>query len=260
MNTRARTRLVAACLLAAAGIVAQAQSARGAAPAATPATVPDISGTWLPVDSLSTPWPDPLPLTDDGRRRHAAFDPDRDEPAGFCMPLGTPRNTLAGLSPMEVLQKADRVYFVFQPNLLNAETRRVLVGAPLPQADPDRLPTWMGISRGRWEGQALVVETVEMEPQAILNADGLSHGGRLRMTERWQLEQHPTRGRLLVDDITLEDPDTFRAPVRLRRVFAWAPDARFAEGQCSERLWIDQIWRNRLKEHATQRRAQGGTP
>lgn len=230
----------------------------GAAAAASQTTAPDISGTWLPVDSLSTPWPDPLPLTDAGRQRHAAFDPDRDEPAGFCMPLGTPRNTLAGVSAMEVLQKADRVYFVFQPNLLNAETRRVLIGAPAPQADPDRLPTWMGISRGRWDGQALVVETTEMEPQSILNADGVSQGGKLRMTERWVLEQHPTRGKLLVDEIVLEDADTFRAPVRLRRVFAWAPDARLAEGQCSERLWIDQIWRNRLKEHATQRRAQEG--
>jgi hypothetical protein len=225
---------------------------------ASQAAAPDISGTWLPVDSLSTAWPDPLPLTDAGRQRHGAFDPDRNEPAGFCMPLGTPRNTLAGVSPLEVLQKADRVYFIFQPNLLNAETRRVLIGAPTPAADPDRLPTWMGISRGRWDGQTLVVETTEMEPQSILNADGLSQGGKLHMTERWHVEQHPTRGKLLVDEILLEDADTFRSPVRLRRVFAWAPDAQLTEGQCSERLWIDQIWRNRLKEHAAQRRAQEG--
>jgi hypothetical protein len=229
-----------------------------AAATALQAAAPDISGTWLPVDSLSTAWPDPLPLTDAGRQRHGAFDPDRNEPAGYCMPLGTPRNTLAGVSPLEVLQKSDRVYFIFQPNLLNAETRRVLIGAPAPDADPDRLPTWMGISRGRWDGQSLVVETTEMEPQSILNADGLSQGGKLRMTERWHVEQHQTRGKLLVDEIVLEDADTFRTPVRLRRVFAWAPDAQFAEGQCSERLWIDQIWRNRLKEHAAQRRAQEG--
>ena len=102
-------RRAATALLCLAGTVA----------AASQAPAPDISGIWLPVESLSTPWPDPLPLTDEGRRRHAAFDPDRDEPAGFCMPLGTPRNTLAGLSPMEVLQKADRVYFVFQPGTIH---------------------------------------------------------------------------------------------------------------------------------------------
>jgi hypothetical protein len=218
---------------------------------------PDISGTWLPVESLSTPWPDPLPLTDSARQRYAAFDPDRDEPASFCMPLGTPRNTLSGTSPLEVLQTEDRVYFVFQPNLLNAETRRVYLGKPLPAADPDRLPTWLGTSSGRWQGDELVVETIEMEPQAILNGNGLSHLGGLKVTERWELARDSSRGRLLVNNLVLDDPATFTQPLRLKRVFAWAPDARLVEGQCSERLWIDQIWRNRLREHAGARKAGG---
>jgi hypothetical protein len=217
--------------------------------------VPDISGTWLPVESLSTAWPEPLPLTAEARARYAAFDPDRDEPASFCMPLGTPRNTLSGTSPLEVLQAADRVYFVFQPNLLNAETRRVYLDKPLPAADPDRLPTWLGMSSGKWEGETLSVETIEMEPQAILNGAGVSHAGGLRVKERWHLARDPQRGRLLVNDMVLEDPATFTAPLRLKRVFAWSPDARIAEGQCSDRLWIDQIWRHRLREHAGARKA-----
>lgn len=216
---------------------------------------PDLSGTWLPVESLSTPWPEPLPLTPEARERFAAFDPDRDEPASFCMPLGTPRNTLSGTSPLEVLQADDRVYFVFQPNLLNAETRRVYLNKPLPEPDPDRLPTWLGMSSGRWDGDVLAVDTIEMEPQAILNGSGLSQSGGLRVRERWHLARDPARGRLLVNDIVLEDPATFTSPLRLKRVFAWAPDARLAEGQCSERLWIDQIWRHRLREHAAARKA-----
>jgi hypothetical protein len=226
-------------------------------PALASAAAPDISGTWLPVESLSSPWPEPLPLTEAARRRYSAFDPDRDEPASFCMPLGTPRNTLSGTSPLEVLQTADRVYFVFQPNLLNAETRRVYLGKPLPAADADRLPTWLGISSGRWQEETLQVETAELEPQAILNGNGLSHSGGLRLHERWHLDHDAQRGRLLVDDIVLDDPQTFTAPVRLKRVFAWAPDARLAEGQCSERLWIDQIWRHRLREHASARKTGG---
>jgi len=216
---------------------------------------PDISGTWLPVESLSTAWPEPLPLTAEARARYTAFDPDRDEPASFCMPLGTPRNTLSGTSPLEVLQAADRVYFVFQPNLLNAETRRVYLDKPLPAPDPDRLPTWLGMSSGKWEGDTLSVETIEMEPQAILNGAGVSHAGGLRVKERWHLARDPQRGRLLVNDMVLEDPATFTTPLRLKRVFAWSPDARLQEGQCSDRLWIDQIWRHRLREHAAARKA-----
>ncbi len=216
---------------------------------------PDFGGIWLPVESLSTPWPEPLPLTDAARTRFGAFDPDRDEPTGFCMPLGTPRNTLAGTSPMEVLQTADRVYFVFQPNLLNAETRRVYLNLPAKPADPERLPTWLGTSRGQFEDDVLVVDTTEMEPQAILHGSGLAHSGQLRLRERWHLGSDAKRGRILINDLVLDDPASFRAPVRLRRVFAHAADAQFAEGQCSEQLWIDQLWRHRLMEHAGARKA-----
>ena len=179
-----------------------------------------------------------------------------DRPAGRGRhPAPSPVVTTAVSLELEVLQTADRVYFVFQPNLLNAETRRVYLDTPLPAADPDRLPTWLGTSRGHWEGEALNVDTIELEPQSILHGSGVSHEGGLRMRERWHLARDPQRGRLLVNDVVLEDPVTFTAPVRLKRVFAWAPDARLAEGQCSERLWIDQIWRHRLREHAAARKA-----
>src|SRR5512139_3893436 len=98
-----RSALRRASCAAVATVLALLPAMAGAA-----AAVPDFSGTWLPVESLSTPWPEPLPLTESARARFAAFDPDRDEPASFCMPLGTPRNTLSGTSPLEVLQTADR--------------------------------------------------------------------------------------------------------------------------------------------------------
>jgi hypothetical protein len=217
------------------------------------AAPPDLSGRWVPVPERATPWPDPLPLTPAARERIAKFDPDRDEPAGFCMPLGTPRNTTSATSALEVLQTADRIYFVFQPNLLNAETRRVyLDGRPLPPEEK-RLPSWLGSSRGRWDGRTLVVDTVDIEPQAILDGNGLSHGPQFTVRERWSVERDRELGRVLVDELELTDPETFAQPVRLRRVFAWSPSAPLAEGHCSERLWIDALWRHRLEEHAKAR-------
>lgn len=219
------------------------------------AAPPDLAGRWIPVPERATPWPDPLPLTPTGRDRLAHFDPDRDEPAGFCMPLGTPRNTLSGTSPLEVLQTADRVYFVLQPNLLNVETRRVyLDGRPLPPEEK-RLPTWLGSSRGHWEGDVLVVDTVDLEPQAILDGRGVRHAGGLTVHERWHVERDRHLGRILVDELVLQDPETFTHPLTLRRVFAWAPSVQLGEGQCSERLWIDSLWRSRLAEHAEAARA-----
>ena len=157
-----------------------------------------------------------------------------------------------------MLQTPDRVYFVFQPNLLNAETRRVYLDGRARPAEEDRIPTWLGVSRGRFEGDRLLVETTDMEPQSILNAQGLSHGTGLVLREQWRIETHPQRGRLLVNDLELADPETFTQPVKLRRVFAWAPEAQIPDGQCSERLWIDTLWRDRLAEHAAARRASSG--
>jgi len=234
------------CLLLLAGGLS---AARAAAPAP-----PDLSGVWTPVELLATPWPATLPLTEAAAQRYAKFHPDRDEPAGFCMPLGTPRNTLAGVGPMEVLQTGDRVYFIFQPNLLNAETRRVYLDGRSRAAEEDRIPTWLGSSRGRWEGRTLVMETTDLEPQAILNAQGLSHSGALVVRERWQLARDAKRGEILVDDLQLVDSQSFTSPITLRRVFVRATDARLSEGQCSEGLWIDRLWRHRLGEHAAARR------
>ncbi|HXR53399.1 MAG TPA: hypothetical protein VN762_14790 [Steroidobacteraceae bacterium] len=233
-------------------------SALSVAHAAAPSP-PDLSGVWLPVEQLATPWPAALPLTEAAKQRYAKFHPDRDEPAGFCMPLGTPRNTLAGTGPMEVLQTSDRVYFIFQPNLLNAETRRVYLDGRSRAAEEDRIPTWLGSSRGRWEGRTLVMETTDLEPQAILNAQGLSHSGALVVRERWQLARDARRGEVLVDELTLVDAESFATPINLRRVFVRAPDARLDEGQCSEGLWIERLWRHRLAEHAAARQAPATT-
>jgi len=233
-------------------------SALSVAHAAAPSP-PDLSGVWLPVEQLATPWPAALPLTEAAKQRYAKFHPDRDEPAGFCMPLGTPRNTLAGTGPMEVLQTSDRVYFIFQPNLLNAETRRVYLDGRSRAAEEDRIPTWLGSSRGRWEGRTLVTETTDLEPQAILNAQGLSHSGALVVRERWQLARDARRGEVLVDELTLVDAESFATPINLRRVFVRAPDARLDEGQCSEGLWIERLWRHRLAEHAAARQAPATT-
>lgn len=243
-------RIRSACCATLAGLLPAALCLAAPAPA-------DISGTWLPVPGLATPWPQSMPLAEAARERLANFDPDRDEPAGFCMPLGTPRNTLAMTGPLEVLQTEDRIYFVFQPDLLNAETRRVyLDGRPRP-AEEDRIATWLGTSRGSWQGDTLQVETTDMEPQAILDGSGLSHSGALVLRETWRMQQDPAHGRLLVNELVLEDPQSFTAPVQLRRAFAWAPHAVLQDGRCSERLWIDTLWRQRLGEHAAQRREEG---
>jgi hypothetical protein len=209
---------------------------------------PDLGGVWLPDESRAEPWPADLPLTPAALEAMKAFDPAQQDPTTFCMPLGTPRNMLQTQYPLEIVQTPQRIVMVLQPNLANAEVRRVVMdGSPLPEA-PD--PSWYGTSRGRWEGGTLVIETIGLRPDAPITGTGITHSGELRVIERITVSQDADRGRVLVDEIELHDAQAYQTPLKTRRTFVWAPQARLSESSCVELRWIDKLWRDRLQEHA----------
>jgi hypothetical protein len=219
-----------------------AQRATAAAPA------PDLSGTWLPDARRAQPWPERLPLAPAARAFMEKFDPTVSDPTTFCMPFGTPRNMLQTGYPLEIVQRPDRIVIVIQPNLANAEVRRIpLDGSALP-ADVES--SWYGTSRGRWEGSTLVIETTGLCEDALVSESGLPHSSRLRVIERLRVVLDPERGRVLVDDIELRDSEAYLEPLKSRRYFTWAPEARTRESTCVEALWTDRLWRDRLREHA----------
>lgn len=226
-------------------------------PAGAEAARVDLSGTWLPDASRAEPWPAQLPLQPAASAFLQAFNPAEHDPITFCMPFGTPRNMLQTGYPLEIAQTADRVVMVIQPNLANAEVRRIPVdGSALPEA-PEA--SWYGTSRGHWEDQALVVETIGLRDDALVSENGLPHSGSLRVIERLQVVEEAGRGRVLVADIELHDPEAYREPIRTRRYFAWAPQARPHESSCVEARWTEKLWRDRLQEHAGVARARGAS-
>jgi hypothetical protein len=226
--------------------------------AAQPAARPDFTGIWLPDESRAAPWPAELPLTPAARAFLEKFDAAADDPVSFCMPFGTPRNMLQTQYPLQILHTAQRMVMVLQPDLANAEVRRIpLDGGALPK---DAEASWFGTSRGRWEGATLVVETTGLRADSLVSGIGLPHSDKLRVVERLSLAEDPRRGRVLVDDIELHDADAYTAPLRTRRYFLSSPQASLVEGSCVERKWIDKLWRDRLQEHAAQARARAGAP
>lgn len=227
-----------------------AASAAQAPPAPT-----DFTGIWLPDIARAAAWPTQLPLTAAARQFMDRFDPATHDPTSFCMPFGTPRNMLQAQYPLQIVQTAQRLTMVLQPNLSNAEVRRVPLGGNLPQ-DPE--PSWFGTSRGRWDGATLVIETIGLREDSLISGNGLPHSTQLRVIERLSLVQDRQRGKVLVDDMELHDPQSFTEPLRTRRYFAWAPEARPAEASCVARRWIDKLWRDRLQEHAQAARAAAG--
>jgi hypothetical protein len=228
----------------------------GGAMASEPsATRPDFTGIWLPDAQAAQAWPAQLPLTPAARGFIEKFDPASHDPTSFCMPFGTPRNMLQTQFPLQIVQTPQRLTLVLQPDLSNAEVRRIpLDGKALPQ-DPE--PSWFGTSRGRWNGATLVIETIGLREDSLLSGAGLPHSPQLRVIERLSLVQDPQRGTVLVDDMELHDPLSFTEPLRTRRQFVRAPLARLTEGTCVARKWIDKLWRDRLGEHADAARAKG---
>jgi hypothetical protein len=69
---------------------------------------------------------------------------------------------------------------------------------------PSQIRTWLGDSRGRWEGNTLVVETTNFHPERVWRGAT----GDLRLVERFTRVDRDT----LSYQITVEDPKTWTQP------------------------------------------------
>jgi hypothetical protein len=75
--------------------------------------------------------------------------------------------------------------------------------------------SWMGSSRGQWEGDELVVEVTDQNERTWLDAAGNFHSNAMRVTERYQMRDADT-----IDyQATIEDPDVFSRPWTMRLQF-----------------------------------------
>ena len=121
------------------------------------------------------------------------------------------------------------------------ETRLIRIGAGDPP--PGSVRSWMGDSRGRWEGNTLVIETTNIvagdgtgrEP-ARLAASPAYQAGPIPVGERARLVERLTM--LGPDEIAYEatytDPDVFTAPWSMRLTWARDEGYRMYEYACHE--------------------------
>ena len=90
----------------------------------------------------------------------------------------------------------------------------------------DGEPSLLGHSIGRWDGKALVVDSVAFTPNARgIAGIGIPSGPGKRMTERFTLAED---GLSLRRETTLEDPDYLTAPVSYVVVWDHRPDLDFS--------------------------------
>ncbi len=179
-------------------------------------------------------------LTPASKERLQAFDPSKHDPVPLCMPYGVPRvMTALGAFPMEIVQTPTQVTMIFDAH---DEARRVML--PGKQRDPSELaPLWLGYASGQWDGETLVVTTIGLTDQSLINGAGVPHSDKLIVTERIRR----TDAHTLVNEMTLDDAQAFTQPIKRTIYYARVPEMPPREMHCNEQMWLDHVM-ERAKE------------
>jgi hypothetical protein len=154
------------------------------------------------------------------RAENAAARATADPVAGCHLP-GVPRIMYMEF-PFQIFQTPEHIAMTFEWSLVH---RRISMGG----TPPEDITFWMGDSRGRWEGDTLVVDVRQHNDKTWFDMAGNFHSEALQLVERYTLVDADT----INYEVTVEDAKVFTRPwtmaMRLHRV---TDEARIFEYQC----------------------------
>jgi hypothetical protein len=147
-----------------------------------------------------------------------------DDPTARCLPAGIPRIVTLGLFPQQIVQTPTQVVMLY-------EYFSVFRVVPLNAKHPDDLiPSYMGNSVGRWDGDTLVVDTIGFNDKTWLAGTGTFHTDALHTVERFTRIDKDQ-----IDyQITMEDPNVFTRPWTLTSTLMLREGTRLQEMVCAE--------------------------
>jgi len=128
------------------------------------------------------------------------------DPEANCQMVGVPRSTYMPF-PFEILQTPDQIVITYE---WVHSIRNVYMTGEHPEGP---IQWWMGDSRGHWEGDTLVVDSMHFNDLTWPDRSGNFHSESLHVVERF------TRiGRdHMMYEATIEDPEVFTEPWTTRR-------------------------------------------
>ncbi len=142
----------------------------------------------------------------------------------YCYPVGVPRIWTQPY-PFEFIVLPNRVliYYEFQHTV-----RQIFMdGREHPK---DLIPTYMGHSTGKWEGDTLVIDTVGFNDKTWLDNTKRPLSDALHVTERIRRPSHD----VLEVAFTVDDPKGYAKPWTVKRVFDLKPDWEISEHVCED--------------------------
>jgi hypothetical protein len=159
------------------------------------------------------------------RQEHVANRATAD-PLGQCYMPGVPRIMYMEF-PFQIFQTRDHVAMTF-------EWQQIYRLIPTNGSKPtDGLEFWMGDSRGRWDGDALVVEVTNHNDRTWFDMAGNFHSNALKVTERYMMLDRDT----IQYSATIDDPKVFTRPWTIRLpLYRQKNMPRLLEYQCRAEL------------------------
>ncbi len=230
MRNRFRGATIAtAAMWALFSLVAISSAARGQAPASVSRTAdgkPDLSGIWQAVNTAAwdiqdhqaqkgvpagigvvegneipyQPWAAAKKKENYEKRMTA-------DPETKCYLPGVPRITYMPY-PFQIFQDSAQVTILYE--YVHA-TRYIFMGSQHP---PGHIDWWMGDSRGRWEGDTLVVDLVDFNDETWFDRAGNFHSDALHLVERYT----PMGPDHINYEVTIEDPKVFTRPWKMSMI------------------------------------------
>jgi len=145
------------------------------------------------------------------------------DPLSSCYMPGVPRIMYLDY-PFQVFQTRDHIAFTFE---WSSVYRLIYLATKVPPHQG--IDSWMGDSRGRWEGDTLVVDVTQSNDRTWFDLAGNHHSDKLRVTERYTPQDPDT----LRYEATVTDPDVFTRSWKIVMPLHRVKDkARVLEYQC----------------------------
>lgn len=146
------------------------------------------------------------------------------DPEIKCYMPGVPRATYMPY-PFQILQGTDKILIAYE----FAGTTRTI---HMDEVGNSPSATWMGWSRGRWEGETLVVDVTDFNGETWFDRAGNFHSDELHVVERYTAVS-PYH---LMYEATIEDPNVFTRPwtVRMPLYRHFDSDKQLLEYKCTE--------------------------
>ena len=127
------------------------------------------------------------------------------DPVVKCYLPGVPRTTYLPF-PFQIVQTAEHILIAYE---FASATRVIYMNRPDFESPID---TWMGHSRGHWEGETLVVDVTSQVPDTWFDSSGNFHSEALHVVERYT----PMSPNALLYEAAIEDPKVYTRPWKIK--------------------------------------------